>query len=100
LGTQPGQGTRRHRRRAQGCGDHGVQKAAKAGREALSTPTPATATDPVKVRRRRTGRNTQLNIKARPDTITAFCVIADSNDWGLGETLEHAIALLQKANHT
>lgn len=46
-------------------------------------------------RRRRTGRNVQFNIKARPDTIEAFCTVADLNDWGLGETLEHAVALLQ-----
>lgn len=49
------------------------------------------------VRRRRTGRNAQLNLKARPDTIAAFCAIADRNGWGLGETLEHAVSLLQKA---
>ena len=46
-------------------------------------------------RRRRTGRNAQFNIKARPDTIEAFCAVADLNEWGLGETLEHAVALLQ-----
>lgn len=47
-------------------------------------------------RRRRTGRNMQLNLKARPETIAAFCAIADSQDWGLGETLEHAVALLER----
>ena len=47
-------------------------------------------------RRRRTGRNAQFNIKARPDTIEAFCAVADLNEWGLGETLEHAVALLQQ----
>jgi hypothetical protein len=47
-------------------------------------------------RRRRTGRNMQLNLKARPDTIAAFCAIADSQGWGLGETLEHAVALLER----
>ena len=47
-------------------------------------------------RRRRTGRNMQFNIKARPDTIEAFCQIADANGWGFGETLEHAVALLQR----
>jgi hypothetical protein len=47
-------------------------------------------------RRRRTGRNMQLNLKARPDTIAAFCAIADSQGWGLGETLEHAVALLEQ----
>jgi len=48
------------------------------------------------IRRRRTGRNAQFNIKARPETIEAFCRIADANGWGLGETLEHAVALLEQ----
>ena len=46
-------------------------------------------------RRRRTGRNVQFNIKTTQETITAFCKIADENGWGLGETLERAVALLQ-----
>lgn len=48
------------------------------------------------VRRRRTGRNAQFNLKARPDTIKQFCDVADARGWGLGETLEHAVALLQR----
>lgn len=48
------------------------------------------------LRRRRTGRNAQLNLKARPETIAAFCAIADLQGWGLGETLEHAVALLER----
>ena len=47
-------------------------------------------------RRRRTGRNVQFNIKARADTIEAFTEIADLMDWGFGETLEHAVDLLQR----
>lgn len=47
-------------------------------------------------RRRRTGRNAQLNLKARPDTIAAFCAVADQQGWGLGETLEKAVALLER----
>jgi hypothetical protein len=47
-------------------------------------------------RRRRTGRNAQFNLKARPETIEAFCAIADRNGWGLGETLENAVALLER----
>lgn len=46
-------------------------------------------------RRRRTGRNVQFNIKTTQETITAFCQIADENGWGLGETLERAVVLLQ-----
>ena len=48
----------------------------------------------VAVRRRRTGRNVQFNLKAKPETIEAFCAIADQQDWGLGETLEKAVELL------
>lgn len=47
-------------------------------------------------RRRRTGRNVQFNIKARPETIEAYCAIADSMGWGLGETLEKAVELLSQ----
>lgn len=47
------------------------------------------------MRRRRTGRNAQLNIKAKPDTIAEYCEIADKMGWGLGETLEMAVAALQ-----
>ncbi|MCF7702191.1 ParA family protein [Loktanella sp. M215] len=47
-------------------------------------------------RSRRTGRTAQLNLKARPDTIKEFCDLADSNGWGLGETLEYAVCLLQR----
>lgn len=47
-------------------------------------------------RRRRTGRNAQLNLKAKPETIEAFYQIADVHGWGLGETLEKAVSLMQK----
>ena len=46
-------------------------------------------------RRRRTGRNVQFNIKAKPETIDAFCAVADGQGWGLGETLEYAVELLE-----
>ncbi len=48
------------------------------------------------LRRRRTGRNAQINIKTTPETIELFTSIADKNGWGLGETFEKAIALLEK----
>ena len=48
------------------------------------------------LRRRRTGRNAQFNLKARPDTITDFCAVADRQGWGLDETLERAVELLEK----
>lgn len=64
----------------------------RAGQGAPIAPPPA----PKQVRRRRTGRNAQFNLKARPETIQSFCAVADARDWGLGETLEHAVALLQR----
>ena len=56
------------------------------------TATPA-AREP---RRHRTGRNIQLNIKARAETIERFYAIADRNGWVLGETFERAIAALER----
>lgn len=50
---------------------------------------------PRQQRRRRTGRNAQFNIKAKPETIDAFCAIADAQGWGIGETLEKAVELLE-----
>jgi len=47
-------------------------------------------------RRRRTGRNAQFNLKAKPETIEAYCKLADAQGWGLGETLEKAVELLQR----
>jgi len=47
-------------------------------------------------RRHRTGRNIQLNIKARSEAIEAFYAIADERGWVLGETFEHAIEALQR----
>ena len=47
-------------------------------------------------RRRLTGRNTQFNMKARHDVIDAYCKVADAMGWGLGETLEKAVPLLER----
>lgn len=75
-----------------------VQQAASAAgfqsREAQPKPAPQ------QTRRRRTGRNAQLNIKTTPETIETFYRIADAHGWGLGETLENAIALLDTAQGT
>lgn len=51
---------------------------------------------PAPQRRRRTGRNAQFNLKAKPETITAYCTLADRMGWGLGETLEKAVELLEE----
>lgn len=71
-----------------------VQEAAGAAgfQSRESAPKPA----PQRTRRRRTGRNTQFNIKTRPEVIEAFCRIADANGWGLGETLEYAVELMER----
>jgi hypothetical protein len=47
-------------------------------------------------RRYRTGRNMQLNIKARTEVIEAFYAIADQQGWVLGETFERAINALKR----
>lgn len=47
-------------------------------------------------RRYRTGRNRQINIKASDATIEALYAIADAQGWVLGETLEQALAALQR----
>ena len=48
-----------------------------------------------RLRRRRTGRDKQLNIKTTDDCLSRMYAIADANGWGLGETLEQAIAALE-----
>jgi hypothetical protein len=45
-------------------------------------------------RRYRTGRNVQLNIKARAETIEAFYAVADRQRWVLGEAFERAVEAL------
>jgi len=47
-------------------------------------------------RRHRTGRNVQLNIKARAEAVETFYSIADSQCWVLGETFERAIEALRR----
>ena len=59
------------------------------------------AADPAPVvqrqqRRRRTGRNAQINIKATPETIDKLYQIADTMNKPLGEILELALAALEK----
>ncbi len=60
-------------------------------------PPPAPAPVAAKpVRRHRTGRSAQLNLKCRPDTIEQFYAIADANGWVLGEAFEKAVDLLER----
>lgn len=87
------------RKAAEATGFHSRQAAPvtapAAGQGGHASP-PQADTTAAPVRRRRTGRNAQFNLKARPDTIQSFCAVADAKGWGLGETLEHAVALLQR----
>ena len=46
-------------------------------------------------RRYRTGRNVQLNIKARAEAIEAFYALADRTGLVLGETFERAVSALE-----
>lgn len=64
-------------------------------REPRKGPPPA-STSKREPRRYRTGRNIQLNIKARADAIEAFYTIADQHGWVLGETFERAIDALRR----
>ncbi len=51
---------------------------------------------PLQLRRRRTGRNAQLNIKATQEVIDRFVALSDREKWVFGETLEHALAALEQ----
>jgi hypothetical protein len=47
-------------------------------------------------RQYRTGRNVQIAVKARQETVDAFYAVADAQGWILGYTLERAIEALQR----
>jgi len=49
-----------------------------------------------KQRQRRTGRNVQFNTKVTGACRDTFYEISDRNGWVLGETMERAIAALQR----
>jgi hypothetical protein len=65
-------------------------------REPIRAPRQTVAPVAREPRRHRTGRNIQLNIKARAETIERFYAIADRHGWVLGETFERAIAALER----
>ena len=91
--TRPESGTARAAAEATGF----RSRESGAGGGAAVSPAPAAAAPgPAKPRRRRTGRNAQFNLKARPDTITQFCAVADAKGWGLGGTLGQAVVLLER----
>lgn len=59
-------------------------------------PEPAQQPQRREQRRHRTGRNVQLNIKARAAAVDAFYEVATAQKWVLGETFERAIEALQR----
>jgi len=65
-------------------------------REPIRAPRETAAPAEREPRRHRTGRNIQLNIKARAEAIERFYAIADHKVWVLGETFERAIAALER----
>lgn len=65
-------------------------------REPKSTVPPTPTPSKREQRRYRTGRNVQFNIKASQDTVDGFYAISDRQGWVLGETLERALAALQR----
>jgi len=65
-------------------------------REAVAPPTPVAEVKRDQ-RRYRTGRNVQLNIKVKAETLEAFYKIADREGWVLGETLERAVKALDES---
>lgn len=73
-------------------------KATEAAAEAagFKSREPAPEKPKAPTRRRTTGRNQQINIKAKAETIEAFYALADANGWVLGEGFEHAVELLEK----
>ena len=71
------------------------KQAVRAASDAAGFPSRQPQPSPKQQRRRRTGRNQQINIKATAETVETMNAIADQQGWGLGETLEHAIAALQ-----
>lgn len=74
-----------------------VSEAAKFHSREAKVVAPAIVSPPKREQRRyRTGRNVQFNVKAAQETVDAFYAVADRQGWVLGETLEHALAALQR----
>lgn len=66
-------------------------------REPTAVFIPATPTAPIRQsRRHRTGRNIQINMKVRQETLDRLYKITDTHGWVLGETLENALTALEE----
>ena len=64
---------------------------------AARKPVPAPAARPKREPRLyRTGRNIQLNVKVRQETLDSLYEMSDQQGWVLGETLEHALEALRR----
>jgi hypothetical protein len=74
-----------------------------ASREAVVASPPPVITPPIaepipqeaRLRRRRTGRDKQLNLKVTEASLARFYALADGHGWVLGETFERAVAALE-----
>ena len=64
---------------------------------AAPAPAPVAEVPRREPRRYRTGRNVQLNIKARSEVIDSFYAIADRQGWVLGQAFEEAVAALERS---
>jgi hypothetical protein len=74
-----------------------VRAVAEAARFHSREPAPTAVTASKRTpRRHRTGRNVQLNVKAAQETVDTFYAITEQQNWVLGETLERALAALQR----
>lgn len=75
-----------------------VREVSEAANFLSRDPKPIPAAQPARreQRRYRTGRNVQLNIKARAEAVEAFYAIADRQKWVLGETFERAVEALNR----
>jgi len=74
-----------------------VSEAAQFRSREPNPPAPKPTSPPKRApRRHRTGRNVQFNVKASQETIDSFYAISDRQGWVLGETMEYALAALER----
>lgn len=65
-------------------------------REPKAAPVMSAAPQKREQRRYRTGRNAQLNIKIKPETLEDFYALVDRHGWVQGEAFERAIEALKR----
>lgn len=75
-----------------------AQESGFPSRQPVTVPKASPATAVVRPRRRTTGRNQQINVKATAETIARFYRLADERQAPLGEVLDQALAALEKAD--